>query len=370
MRRAVYFIAALLLLLPVQASAQDNWDKVLDRYEQITERCLQLREKLEAGERVPGSSVSELLGELAKLRSQLKDASASMTPSQRSRFAAVRSRYDGSSPGESASREEKLQPKSVPGEASRKAAGARQARTETASKLQPKSAPGEASRKAAGAGQAEVDPGRTPLPPIPDVKLPDGVPPQTVTRADVPAGIPVRQAVNSPGPAGIQARQAVGPPVASNDRWSVDAAVCVQLNAEPAAGLLVAVGRGRLGGYVSARSNWSSADYSYRVTSGGDVVGGGLFWGSGSSRTAFISICAGPVWRPFTWLSLYAGAGYANDALLWQDIDGSWARVGDYGGQGLAGEGGAVFTLGRFDLLCGVWWQNRAALTLGAGWRF
>ena len=51
------FIALLCLLAASNvAQAQNDWDSVLDRYEAITARCVELRAKVAAGEKVPQKS--------------------------------------------------------------------------------------------------------------------------------------------------------------------------------------------------------------------------------------------------------------------------------------------------------------------------
>ncbi len=55
------------LLLPILLRAQNDWDTVLDRYEQICSSCIELRDRISHGESVPDAIVTELLGEWAKV---------------------------------------------------------------------------------------------------------------------------------------------------------------------------------------------------------------------------------------------------------------------------------------------------------------
>ena len=95
------FIAFLCLLAASSvAQAQNDWDSVLDRYEKITLQCMSLRDKAAAGERVSQKSVTELFGELNRLRNSLQQASGKMTAKQRERFRRVRESYDGKMDGQ------------------------------------------------------------------------------------------------------------------------------------------------------------------------------------------------------------------------------------------------------------------------------
>ena len=80
------------------ASAQNDWDSVLDRYESITAQCKALRDKVAAGEPVSQKSVTSLFGELGRLRNMLQQSSGKMTKAQSERFERIRRSYDGSVP--------------------------------------------------------------------------------------------------------------------------------------------------------------------------------------------------------------------------------------------------------------------------------
>ena len=84
-----------LLLWSGELLAQDNWDAVLDCYEQICGQCSQMRSRIASGEAVPDRQVTQLLGELGRLRGELQQASGSMSPEQQARFMAIRDSYSG-----------------------------------------------------------------------------------------------------------------------------------------------------------------------------------------------------------------------------------------------------------------------------------
>ena len=79
-------VALVLLLWSASAFAQDDWDKVLDRYESICVQCLEMRKQIIAGEAVASSRVTDALSELSHLRGQLQAAGGRMSTAQKKRF--------------------------------------------------------------------------------------------------------------------------------------------------------------------------------------------------------------------------------------------------------------------------------------------
>ena len=55
----------------------------LDRYEQICSSCIELRDRISHGESVPDAVVTELLGELGRLRSLMQNSEGTMSGGQR-----------------------------------------------------------------------------------------------------------------------------------------------------------------------------------------------------------------------------------------------------------------------------------------------
>lgn len=309
-------IALLMLLNAALLRAQDDWDAVLDRYSRICDSCLELRTRIEAGEKVPDRSVTELLGELGRLRTQLGESAGSMTPAQRRRFKEIRQKYEG-----------------LP-------------------------AVQDSPRKTARKPKAAIPPAEQA--PEPETRNWEVVDPLPGISADL-ISLP-RHNHLTVKPLQIIYEECIP--------WRLDAAVQMQLNAGLAAGIFVAASRNSWGGYLSARSNFRKVVPSYNVSADGKIEGGGLFWGNGVSDSSFLEISAGPVWLPARWLAIYAGAGYGLNRLVWQDAALKWASVTGYGGNGLAAEAGVILTWKQLDLLGGVWLQNGAAFTFGAGWRF
>ena len=95
MKRLFHVITVLLLVLSfLPAKAQDaKWNRALDRYETICDRCIDLRRRAAAGEDVSPTAVTDLLIELHGLRRALQNAGGTMTPAQKDRFESIRLRY-------------------------------------------------------------------------------------------------------------------------------------------------------------------------------------------------------------------------------------------------------------------------------------
>lgn len=91
------FFTALLLSFAGQhtlaAPIPDGWDKALDQYESICQRCISLRNRSLQGEAIPVDTIKDLLTELATLRTTLQRGSGSMSEMQRSRFDQIRDYY-------------------------------------------------------------------------------------------------------------------------------------------------------------------------------------------------------------------------------------------------------------------------------------
>ncbi|MBR3075542.1 MAG: hypothetical protein IKH11_07315 [Bacteroidales bacterium] len=327
MMRALRLIyGAILMLLCIPGYAQKDWDDVLDRYELITERCIQLRSRITAGEAVMDYSVSELIGELGELRNMLKGASESMTPEQRMRFDSIKSRYEGKTTRQ-------------------------QITVHSPTKQKTKSTIVNAKRD---------------------------TPPETLAERNVikllPAVSNIRPlALESFKPIALAPKTLCHPcqiPEERNPQWTFDLVFDAIFDAKPIPGLFLGTACGKWGGFISARSNFVSASSSYTTNSSGLTQNEARFWGNGSSRFSYNGITIGPLWCPLPWLSLYSGAGYAARILTWQDISGEWALVNDFSKHGLSFEAGCLVSLKRFDILTGVCIFNGISVSAGAGWRF
>ena len=85
------------LLLPslTDSRAGDGipWNQLLDRYELVCKKCLELNALRDSGQYVSSRQLMDVMDELESLRSQLRVASDKMPASARRRFKAIRKMY-------------------------------------------------------------------------------------------------------------------------------------------------------------------------------------------------------------------------------------------------------------------------------------
>lgn len=86
----VLLVAGLLAAGTVARAQERVWNAALDRYDYISRRCTQWRERIERGESVPRDSLQALTRELSEVRKNLQYALGDMTLGQRRRFEAIR----------------------------------------------------------------------------------------------------------------------------------------------------------------------------------------------------------------------------------------------------------------------------------------
>ncbi len=320
------------------ASAQNDWDSVLDRYESITAQCKALRDKVASGEPVSQKSVTSLFGELGRLRNMLQQSSGKMTKAQSDRFERIRRSYDGS----------------VPAGAPQRPVG------------EPQRPVGEPVEPPATTDGPVLRLARVKLEPLPAVygrKI-------------------LRFAQNDSGTI-IWDDSRVIQSVAKGETKvlsikRINILPTLSLGDTRQGGLFLAMTRGQWGGYVSLRTNLKSQLYAYDILSDGTTGGEARFEAKGGQRLGEYSASAGVVRTVTPWMDLYAGAGYGSSTLCWNDIHGAWAKVRDYSAAGLLLDGGAVFHIGKFSLLGGVSYLTarpeagpfRPVFTVGAGFAF
>jgi len=341
-RRILEILLLPLLLLAGSATAlsQDRWDGILDRYEAICDRCIDLRERIAAGASVPDRSVTSLLQELNSLRKTLQDASGSMSAKQRTRFRDIQRKYAAASGGAETARAERSAP----------AASATRSGTPSAPKTA-KAAPTPDSptvvRESLRVPRLAMPFAQSPIP------FPEGVTIQLANRSI--------SAISLPQEASSPSRQFL---------LSCDILALYGHGTASSFGLMAAVGIGsRWGLWAAGRSNFVGTGSAYDCQSDG-TTGSGRFWGNGNSRFGTFTVSGGPLWRPLPWLGIFAGAGYAKEELDWQDMNEDWARVEDFSFTGPVFDAGLLFSWRRLSLSLGCSWSNYATLTLGAGVHF
>ena len=335
---------AFLLSMAASAFGQTDWDAVLDRYESISRQCLELREKVLSGEAVADRSITNLLQELVQLKNTLQDASGSMTPSQRKRFARIRDDYARASGNNSANPAINDQPEtSKPKPATRTN---KQHAPDTTAKTKPATQP------------------RPVLPQLSSLTTPAVVlkPPATSLSQRENIQPPYLRTENMEMP---------GDPPVKNLYGYMLASVSIP---EPHTfgGMASITGR-RLGGYISGRSNFHAVRADYSCTADGVITGGGRFWGDGTKDHKAWTVCAGPVVRLGYHLSVYAGGGLGARTLYWHDVGGQWAEVTDQSFKGLDMEAGAIASWRHLALSAGINWlvpARQATVSLGLGLAF
>ena len=126
------------------------------------------------------------------------------------------------------------------------------------------------------------------------------------------------------------------------------------------------------GGYMRLRSNFIFRKSAYTCLSNGTIDNGYAFLGNGNMQKSDLMVTAGTLAGIAPWLDIYAGAGYGQKILLWQDIEDSWARVSDFTHKGLALEAGLITSWRRLCIGIGVSTVNfrTASLDLSVGVRF
>lgn len=109
----------------------------------------------------------------------------------------------------------------------------------------------------------------------------------------------------------------------------------------------------KVGWYVKGRSDFSFPEYSYECTSDGKISGGSI-WTSGESGKSRLVGTAGVLFKAAKFLYPYAGIGYGSRSVVWQDVDGKWAKVTDYSCSGLSLDLGVVLNFGKLAVSAGV----------------
>lgn len=86
-RHILLVLLSVLCFWPSAAAApqSDNYDKALDKYAYICDRCVEMRAKVESGQSIKMESLGSLMAELSSLRKTLSNASGKMSAAQEAR---------------------------------------------------------------------------------------------------------------------------------------------------------------------------------------------------------------------------------------------------------------------------------------------
>lgn len=349
MKRACLLSFVLLLFLPFHAAAQNSdWDKVLDRYQDICGQCITLRDRIVAGEPVSDRAVTSLLQELTQLRNTLQNASGSMTDEQKARFNAIRDSYTGNAATESTKPVE-TQPTAIRQTKADKPEGASPQRQETIQSSRPDSSFNNITNISIA----------RPLISEPSIKVSDSIKP-------IDIGVPhalLPDDVNDQ-------------PIGIKRSYTLEAYLLAAYNRTASFGGMFIFGKGKAQCiYISVLSNYSNTQPDYSCSSNGNIDGGGVFWGDGTVTDNQLFVTAGTaVWNSTSGnISVYAGAGYGINERLWRDITGKWAIVSDVSGRSLVLQTAAAFRINRIAISPGLTYMPKSKYilpSLGIGYSF
>lgn len=88
-RHIISLIAALFLTLAATGQTDSDRDERLNRYELACRECLEMRSKVNSGERIPKDEAVRMINAFVAMNAEIKADSTSMTRSQKARFEAV-----------------------------------------------------------------------------------------------------------------------------------------------------------------------------------------------------------------------------------------------------------------------------------------
>ena len=326
------FILALRFCFAASAFPQgDSYDRALDKYARICDRCVELRMRVESGQSVQMEELKSLLAELSSLRKTLSNASGKMTMAQSARFEEIKNKY-----------------------------------------LQGMKSVGEKPSRPVLSHVPRIVPVTEPVEVKPATELVE------VTSQEARAGA-LRQAQRPDGQAqrpGAES-QRLDPQRqrSSYARYSKSLKFAIMADAgifpTPSYGAMAVVTWNGFGAYVNYRSNFRKNEYSYTCTSDG-VTEYGSIWATGNSRESRTAATAGLAVFPSHRFGFYAGAGLTSYRLCWEDASREWVNVEDKSFKNLAVDAGFFVNVKPLILSLGVNTDffGHADLQLGVGISF
>ena len=289
-----YILLSLALLFGTAAWGQsDRWDRALDSYQTICDRCILLREQSLRGEEISPEELRSLLEQVSSLRTSLQKGSGSMSKAQKERFKRIRDRYT-----EAFSK----QGYTTDGPVLKVAKPAMDLpRVENEGKILPSGSAQNDNRSLSSHLDKQSS--------------------QTDKPKDLSTGLTILGA------------------------WSPKSL---------SYGAMATITGRRLGAYIKGRSNFKGQiTASYSCLSDG-TSGGAPIWTTGKESHTEWSLGAGGIIRLSNALSLYAGSGYGHSETLWEDAAGKWAKVDDYSAKGICADAGIIFSKNHFQASIGI----------------
>lgn len=282
--RHILLCLSLTFCLGVKAFAipqGDNYDKALDKYAYICDRCVEMRAKVESGQSIQMESLGALLAELSSLRKTLSNASGKMSAAQAERFEAIKAKY--------------MQ--------GMKALGKKSDRPVFSSiqRIKPISEPVEVATMA----HQKVS-FRQNQRPEPQAQHPE--------RQSRHQEMQVKQSER-------QTQHPKGKTPRPKEGLMLTLLADAGIFPTPSYGAMAVMTLRGIGAYANYRSDFRKNEYSYTCTSEGDTEYGRI-WATGESRVSHTVATAGlAVWTSRRF-GFYAGAGLSSSTRCWEDISG------------------------------------------------
>lgn len=267
----------------------DNYDKALDKYAVICDRCVALRAKVEAGESVQTESLRILLGELSSLRKTLSNATGKMSAAQSARFEAIKAKY---MQGMRAFENKPDRPA-----------------FSSIRKINPVTEPVGVTSMA----HQKVSLRWMVSPVEPQAPRPEPL----ARRPEKQSRHTEMQVKQSGGQTLRQEGQAKRPKEGLKLTLLADAGIFPI----PSYGAMAVMTLRGVGVYANYRSDFRKNEYSYTCTSGGDTEYGRI-WATGESRVSRTVATAGLAMWTSRRFGFYAGAGLSSFTRCWEDISG------------------------------------------------
>ena len=352
MRTLISYIGvfALLALSSVTAAwgQSDRWDRALDSYQTICDRCILLREQSLRGDEIPADELRSLLEQVSSLRASLQRGSGSMSKAQKERFERIRSRYVEAFT---------KQGYSTDGPALRVARPAldlpRVASGEEILRSAFGSAQNDNSLISLGSafGSAQID---MRLSHPEEAKRPKDLAERPKDLAKRPKDLSFSK--TGAGPDSFTTGLTV------IGAWSPNTL---------SYGAMATLTWNKAGIYIKGRSNFQTKIGEYSCLSDG-TSGGKVIWTSGKESHPTWALGAGGIFRIAGPVGLYVGSGYGSAQTLWEDAAGKWATVKDYSAKGICADAGIMFSNNHFQASIGISTITfkKPALELGLGIRF
>lgn len=342
-----------------------NWNRILDRYEMLCNECIDMKHRVDAGEKISTKDLSKLFNSLGEIRNELRNGGDSMTPGQIARFDSIRDRYNavlGSRPVGTTASEDVAASREIIANGESTISEKNSANGETVPS--PESASKRTEMSVSRPQQEDVV--REPWNAIPQMSALESGIEYPGMQYEISR---LTTKIESPMPASKEARKVM---------FSVSALAAVLH--DPAFGVMagisgcedcIAGARDGWGAYVKYMSNFKSAPYSYECYSNGSSADGKV-WLSGNSGTALRQLSFGMSKDVIPRLGAFAGIGYGRYTTTWEDNQGQWILVKDNSAKGLLLEAGLSCSISTLNITAGITTTafHYTNLFLGLGLRF